>query len=485
MKKIIIVGAGIGGLSAGIYGLKAGFDAEIYEMHTIPGGECTGWNRGGYHFDSCIHWLTGTKKDTQLYKMWCEVGALDNVEIYNHDYFTCYEKEGKKVYIYRDIEKLRTHLLDISPEDKNQIEELCNYIKRFQTCYMPADKPQDMMSFFDLFKMIKSMKSVLPLMSKLNKITVKEYLSRFKSSLIRGALSSTIIDYYSSTALFFTLSTFTADNGGWPRGGSLAMSKRMSKRFEDLGGKITYGAKVRRIIVENNTATGIELLDGRIVKGDYIISATDADVTLSKLLQNKYKDKKFETMYSNSEDYPIPNCVQVSLGVNEDLSHIPHCISFSTTPFDIGGKVIDSLGIKHYCYEPDFAPNGKSVINCVLTNCDYDFWKKKRENISEYKAAKAEVAEEVMIRIVERFPELLGKFEVIDVTTPVTYERYCGAYRGAWMSFAITPKGKFISHSGILKGLNNFYMAGQWTLLPGGLPSALVSGKFAVQRICK
>jgi phytoene dehydrogenase-like protein len=55
MEKIIIVGGGIAGLAAGVYALKAGFEAEIYEKNPVPGGECMGWNRKGYHIDNCIH----------------------------------------------------------------------------------------------------------------------------------------------------------------------------------------------------------------------------------------------------------------------------------------------------------------------------------------------------------------------------------------------------------------------------------------------
>ena len=69
-EKVIIVGGGIAGLSAGIYALKAGFEAEVYEKNAIPGGECMGWNRKGYHIDNCIHWLTGT--DPQIYRV-CKI----------------------------------------------------------------------------------------------------------------------------------------------------------------------------------------------------------------------------------------------------------------------------------------------------------------------------------------------------------------------------------------------------------------------------
>lgn len=59
-KNIIIIGAGIAGLTAGIYARLSGFDVTILEQHTIPGGMCTGWRRKGYLFDGAMHWMTGS-----------------------------------------------------------------------------------------------------------------------------------------------------------------------------------------------------------------------------------------------------------------------------------------------------------------------------------------------------------------------------------------------------------------------------------------
>ena len=63
-KIIIIIGAGIAGLSAGCYGQINGFNAGIFEMHNISGGLCTSWERKGYIFDGCIHFLMGSKGDS-------------------------------------------------------------------------------------------------------------------------------------------------------------------------------------------------------------------------------------------------------------------------------------------------------------------------------------------------------------------------------------------------------------------------------------
>ena len=59
-KKVLIAGGGIAGLSAGCYALMNGFDTSIFEMHSIPGGLCTAWERKGYRFDLSMHFLTGS-----------------------------------------------------------------------------------------------------------------------------------------------------------------------------------------------------------------------------------------------------------------------------------------------------------------------------------------------------------------------------------------------------------------------------------------
>ncbi len=91
-KKIVIIGGGIGGLSAGIYALRAGYDAAIYEKNHVAGGECMGWDRKGCHIDNCIHWLTGTDSNTSVWQVWNTMGAIDENTPYadtNKFYSSC------------------------------------------------------------------------------------------------------------------------------------------------------------------------------------------------------------------------------------------------------------------------------------------------------------------------------------------------------------------------------------------------------------
>ncbi len=72
-KKVIIIGAGIAGLSAGCYLQLNGYDTEIFELHNLPGGLCTSWKRGNYIFDGCIRWVVGSGPANNYYHLWDEL----------------------------------------------------------------------------------------------------------------------------------------------------------------------------------------------------------------------------------------------------------------------------------------------------------------------------------------------------------------------------------------------------------------------------
>ncbi|MFA6940601.1 MAG: FAD-dependent oxidoreductase, partial [Clostridiaceae bacterium] len=116
MKKILIIGGGISGISAGIYAQKAGFESVIYEKNKVAGGQCMGWNRRGHHIDNCMHWLTGTKEGTGLRKLWEDLGALgDKVNFVKTEKFYSSELDGKQVTLWRDLLRTEKELLEISP----------------------------------------------------------------------------------------------------------------------------------------------------------------------------------------------------------------------------------------------------------------------------------------------------------------------------------------------------------------------------------
>lgn len=482
-KKVIIIGAGISGLSAGIFAQKSGFETVLFEKHRISGGECTGWDRKGFHIDGCIHWLTGTKQGTDLNKLWNEVGALENIPVYQPENICSLEYNNKMYSFPRDFDSLKKCLIDISPQDLQEIENLFEYIHAFFDFPIPCEKPFDLMSCMDYIKLGKSMRPVGPVMMKLDKLSVGDYVMKFSSPVIREFLLSNLFPEFRASMLPLTLATILEGNGGRPSGGSRNFAKRMENTYIALGGKLLLNSEVDSIIIEKSKAIGIALSNGETHFADYIISSTDTHITLNRFLKNQYKNRYLDKMYANEKDYPLKSCVYLSIGVDAVLSDIPDDLSFSVRPFCLEGREVPEISVKQYQHEPDFSMTGKSIY-IIYLNGNYAWWKEKQKS-GEYTIEKERLGRQIVERLEEKFPLLKEKIQLLDIATPLTYERYCGAYKGAYMSFGITPKSIQQVDSGRIKKIENLYLAGQWLMPPGGLPAALLTGKWAIQRICK
>ena len=476
-EKIVILGGGISGLSAGVYALLSGFDAQIYEKNAIPGGECIGWNRKGYHIDNCIHWLTGTKKGTELYEVWNKVGALsDDIKMAAVDSFYTSSLNGKSVTLWNDLEKTEKELIEVSPEDEEEIRHFIQNVEYSKQCVFPAGKPMEMWGVKDYINMGKNMADFPKVMKEFGKISLEDYSKRFKSELLQKLMCDYLPKEYTAYSFLVSYATMADGNGGIPIGASLQMSLRMEKRFKELGGKIYYNKSAAEIVIDKKTATGVKFADGTFV-------TVDTHVLFGKLLSEKYMPKELKSAYDEPKKYPATSGFQVAYAVDQSFSR-GETVFIEIEPLRVGSRTFNRMYVKSYGYDPLCVKDGKQVIQTCIsqTDEDYEFWKKLDKE--EYNKYKSELTKEVTKRIKAAFPEL-EELEFLDAWTPLTYERYCNAYHGSYMSFVTTPYGKQIKMKGQLKGIKNIYLAGQWTNSPGGLPVAVASGKFAIQRLLK
>ncbi len=485
MKKVIIIGAGLAGLACGIYAGMNGFDTEIYEQHTIPGGECTGWDRKGYHFDNCVHWLVGSKPGTSLHKIWSDTGALDSsVKIINHDIFIRYEEEGAAVTFYTSADKLEKHLIGIAPEDKGEIKKLCGILRSIGSLSMPVDKPMDMMTAGDGLKFAAKNLGGLMKMSKYGKMKINELTDLFKSPLLKRAILASFDGGYSAMAFVSTLAGMNAGDCGYPVGGSRALAKRMEKKYLSLGGKAFYRSGIERILVENGRAMGVKLTDGKEIFADHVVSCADGYATLKVMLEDKYTPDMYENLFSKPKEYPTLTSALVFMGINADIPFDCRGVNIRRDkPLSISGVISENVGLMNYGYDINMAPKGKSVVVCFY-GADYDFWSEAYSDKKKYEAEKKRLEDDAIAALVKRYPEAAGKVEVTDIVTPVTYQKYCNAWRGSWMTWMSASKEIPQYYPGVLPGLDNFIMAGMWTMPPGGLPGAAAAGKFAAQRLC-
>jgi phytoene dehydrogenase-like protein len=484
-EKVIVIGGGIAGLSAGIYALLSGFEVDIYEKNAIPGGECIGWNRKGYHIDNCIHWLTGTKKGTELYDVWKTVGALsDDTEYAKLDAFYTSTHAGQSATLWNDLQRTQKELIEIAPEDEDEIRKFITYVEYSKQCLFPAKKPMETWGVKDYIEMGKHMMDFPKVMKEFGKISLEEYSKRFHSPLLQKLMCDYLPKEYCAYSFLVSYATMADGNGDIPMGASLQMSLRMEKRFKELGGKIFYNSSIERIILEKKRCKGVELSGGTIAEADYVIPTVDAHLLFHKFLPKEYMPKELREAYAAPKKYPATSGFQVAFAVGMDYAK-GETVFIDMDPIKVGNRTFDRMYVKAYGYDPIFVKDGKQVIQTCIsqTDEDYAYWKSLGKE--EYKALKEALVKQVEQRIVKAFPELADDMEFLDAWTPLTYERYCNAYHGSYMSFVTTPAGKQIKMKGKLKGIDNLYVAGQWTNSPGGLPVAVASGKFAIQRILK
>ncbi len=483
-RKISIIGGGVAGLSSGIYGQLNGFDTEVFEMHNISGGQCTAWDRKGYRFDFCLHWLVGSSKGV-FHDIWKETNVInDQTTIIDHDIHSGIISEtGEEFIIYANIDRWEKYLVEMAPEDTQSIKRMCNDMRK-AAFFEPLGSVK---SFWDLIKTTSSAISMLPffpLLIKYGKKNCKEYFNElnFRNKQLSYFMNNLFGDRnFSALAFIMMLGWFNQKNAGYLIGGSLPISMSMEERYKSLGGKLTTNKRVTKIIVENNTASGVVLSDGTIVKSDYVISAADGHSTIYDMLEGKYVSKEITNAYESWELFtPL---VQVSFGIKAEKKSAYIAQSIIAKGKRIGSTVLENgYSLMNYSFDSTMAPKGKTVI-VLRFETPWKNWKDLKDD--EYKAEKERIKADAIAILELHYPGILTDIEVVDVATPITNIKYTGVWKGSYEGFMPSPNNISKTLKNTLPGLNNFWLAGQWLFPGGGLPPSVLSGKTAVKHICK
>ena len=483
-KRIVIIGGGIAGLSAGIYSQQNGFDTEIIEMNNLPGGQCTAWDRKGYRFDYCLHWLVGTAKGP-FHEIWKNTNVItDNVKIINNEIHTkIVDETGNEFIVYTNIDRWKNYLIELAPEDTEAIKQMCNEMKSLSSLE-PFSDPPGMRSLGEIIHSVIKMSPALYLMLKYRTKTLKEYLKTLK---ITNEKLSTFLNTlsggkdFSAIAFLMMLGWFNQNNAGYLLGGSLPMTMRMAEKYKTLGGKLTLVNKVEKIIVINEKATGVILSNGTQINADYVISAADGYSTIFKMLDGKYQTEQIKDAYTN---WPVfTPIVQVSFGINKKIkSSVPN-LTYINKGMRIGQTILENgYSLMNYSFDSTMAPVEKTVI-VMRFESPWELWKDFSKE--EYLSEKKHIEKDALFLLKKHVPDIDEFIEVIDIATPRTNVRYTGVWKGAYEGFLPTNKNIGKSINMTLPKLHNFYMCGQWLFPGGGLPPAAQSGKWAIQLICK
>lgn len=466
-----------------------GYRSKIFELHDLPGGLCTAWQRGEYIFDGCIHYLYGSGQGKPFNRIWQELGALQNVPVIDHDEFMRVRGTDSRTFVvYCDPDRLERHIADLSPADAKLGRALASGIRKFMKFDMSLlrETPQGVMDPLSFLRMGVRMMPYLGALLRWGPVSAAEFAARFEDPLLREAFK--LIFAWESIPMMaglMQLAYMQVGNAGFPSGGSLEFARRVERRYLELGGEVYYKAQVEKILIEGQRVVGLRLYNDEVHRADIVISAADGRMTIFDLLGERFVDGKIRRLYNGH--LPIHSQVQVSLGVNRDLSRELHWVTYLLDePVLIAGLDRHYLGVKHYCFDPVLTPAGKSSV-VIMLESNYGYWQHIYGR-KLYDTEQTQVAE-IVIDLLERwYPGISEEIEVVDVATPLSYERYTRNWLGSTCGWLLTKKTMAMNITGVRKtvpGLENFYMCGQWVEPGGTLSLAALSARNVIKMICR
>ncbi|MGE5629880.1 MAG: phytoene desaturase family protein [Caulobacteraceae bacterium] len=498
MKNVIIVGAGIGGLTAGNLLAKKGHKVTIFESHSMPGGYTAGFYRKGYYFESGT---INLESSASVFKIMKEIGVLEKI----------------------DFVKLWTRFFS---EDFDGTPDNYDEYKKMIYSGFPSDKEKLDIVFSDLDKMIYSMgildkplppfycgfdkvKSILPFilsspkMMKLVKqygdMTSSEFAARYfeKGSKLFRLFKG--FSYPDMPAIVVGPNIAGANADTWTvKGGMQSWADILADNFTKLGGELKLKSYVDKIITKNGAAVGVSCKN-TVYDADYVISAGDYKKTFLELLDDKslipqtQQDTIGRTAVSEG-------FFTVYLGLNisnEELGKYmkaPHVFACDEKPgYDIYNSEDEEFFEKTSAslfspsmITPENAPDGKSslMLQAMVPYHWMDNWGGGNKEV--YKQLK-EKAMDAMIENASRvIPGLKYYIEYKDAATPLTYERFTHNTDGATSAWSWNPNKKFYKNGldvSIKTPVKNLYIGSCWAAQIGGVPFAIAAAYQCANRI--
>ena len=474
MKKVAIVGGGLSGLAAGIYGQKYGLECEIFEKQPHAGGNLTGWSRNGCIIDNCIHWLTGTLPGNPTNDMWHELGMLDaSTRLKRGPHLYESRWHGMRVALCADPEETRRRMLALSPDDAPEINRLIRTVHAL-TPIIGSGR-------------LTEKAGILPHLPDVLfywKTSLYELADRFRHPLLRLLMTDYIGGEFSAMALICAYTAYACGNGSIPEGGSVEAAQRIQNRFTELGGVFHAAIPIRQIVTENGIATGVLSEQGEFFPADHVICACDPEVTFGKLLPRDTMPKQLQKRLADP-NAPVFSAIHAAFLCDREM-----LTPFGTCIVDAPSFSIRSDGrmpVKEYSHEPGYAPEGKVLLQTLVFQVEKECadWIALRNDREAYRAKKQELTGQMAEAISRAMPELRESLQPVDFWTPATYQRYFGARAGAFLAGALTPKASLKRLSNRVPKLRNVTLATQWLQSPGGLPIAAMSGIAAAKTCSK
>jgi prolycopene isomerase len=492
----IVIGAGLGGLSAATMLARRGLGVLLLERHNVPGGYATSFVRGRYEFEIALHELSGIgppERRGGLYRYLDYLGVADKVgfvhvpNLYRSIFLGERDASSPGLDITLPVgqEAFEAKLVETFPHEAQGI-------RRFLKRVFDLGR--------DFGRITRQRGKVNPLTMPLRYRHLFRYLPTTWGQVlnrdIRDPLARAVLSQYwgyvgmppsriSFTYLAVTLAAYVKRGAAFPQGRSQALSNAFMSRFEELGGEARMNCGVQRITTTNGRVRGVITDDSQEIKADWIVSNADPITTCGDMIGHDKVPSRFFTRLQSSQVaastvnvYLGVACPPQELGLDEHEIFINADADFERHHEQMQ-RIVQPDAMALTCYNavyPDISPPGTSMV--VLTTLAYgEPWYEVPP--AAYVETKNHVAD-AMMRLAEKFaPGLREHAEVVEVSTPLTNMRYAGTLGGSIYGFGQPPRDNMVwrmSNRGPLEGL---YFVGAWTRPGGGFEPAMLSGQMA------
>lgn len=519
IHDVIIVGAGISGLTAAAYLCKAGYRPLVIEKQDTIGGLVQSFDYRGFVFDSGIRSIesSGVVKplirdlglDVDYRRSTVTLGIKDQV-------ITLSSKE--------DLVHYESLMISIFPEQKKDIRIIMKKIRRilgYMDILYGIDNPMMMdlkQNTSYVFKtLIPWFFKFIPTLFQIDRLTipVESYLKRFTDN--QSLIDMMIQHFFQATPAFFALGYFDIYfDYHYPQGGTGKLTESIGDYIKSHGGTILLSTSIERIDPENKT---LRDHNGNIHAYRQLIWAADLKamyrgmdemslireslkgkvVSMKSLLKDKRGAESVLSVYATVDlppSYFRDRC-------SEHFFYTPDSIGIHRFPLpDLKHRdTFDESLSKHYEHQTfeisipslrdlSLSPEGKTglIISILMP---YDFVRDLQVE-GMYESFKS-FTEQSFVNILNStvFPGLKNHIIDLFTSTPLTFEKRNSSTDGAIIGWAYTSKPIPVLHkmSGILSSVKtpfrDIYQSGQWSFSPAGVPISILTGKLASDRVIK
>ena len=496
---VIIIGAGISGLTNAALLSKAGLSCCVLEKEPVIGGYLQGFRRKDFVFDSAIHWLNQCGDEGMVTKIFKIIGT-DYPKTISMPNIHRFKSDNIDYLLTNKPDTLKEQLIKDYPHEKKGIEKLFRVAKRlgkssrnFKNMIRTTESMSLTAKITHGLKVFKTIIPMLPFVMYSGDKSITRGLNKhfFKDKKLHKLYSS---EKDLLSCIFPIAWAYINDYQMPIKGGGQVYTEWLKYVIEYFDNDIILKAKVKEITFENKTTTGAIFTkngEEHSINAKYVIAACDVDYLYLKMLPKSVVSEEFLSKLDDADLYYSGvaisiaiDCPAKELGINDELVSITRD-DIGRNEHESGDPLKSAISvISPSERDKTLAPKGKGEISIYIpASIEYNnYWQtdgfENGEYIrgSKYKEHKQEFAN-ILINRVEKILKIDIRSHILffDVSTPITYYRYTGNRKGSIMGARPGKKNMQLGVSHYKTPIKNLFLSGHWAELGGGVPIAVQS----------